>query len=236
MPNALHESPSISAGVGLHLAEAMGIGITDDEQLVPALQAHLGAAAQIAHHAGDGVNVDDGRTMDLPEGGRIQLVAKLLDGLEEQHVGRMRFELAQRRDAVAGLRDDVELGPQRAEQLRELFAQQRFVLGDDGAWSGHVAPAALRWLCSHAASAVASRSAWQPAKRQSALGVGQFWLATVWFAGRSCLLAVTTMRSICCCDTSSRPAPSIIAAFTVNRPAPVTAIATPRATSRIPRF
>src|SRR6267143_2993905 len=269
--NALHESPSISAGVCLHLAEAMGIGVTDDEQLVPALEAHLGAAAQVAHHAGDGVNVDDGRAMDLPEGGRIQLVAKLFDGLadqrflrggdhprvlavgleithvvhgddahrrtvrrvdpaqkaaprraelaqqpfdrrrgpadallqarhgrgepgrigglehvvrgsllergervlvvcrhehdmaaaadlprhletgkprhldvEEQHVGHMRFDLAQRGDPVAGLRDDVELRPERAEQLRQLLAQQRLVLGDDGTGSGH-SP-----LCSHA--------------------------------------------------------------------------------------
>src|SRR5437667_1705647 len=81
--NALHEGPSISAGVRLHLAEAMGIGVTDGEQLVPALQAHLGVAAQVAHHAGDGVDVDDGRAMDLPEGGGIELVAKLLDGLAD---------------------------------------------------------------------------------------------------------------------------------------------------------
>src|SRR5882762_6277191 len=269
--NALHESPSISAGVCLHLAEAMGIGVADGEQLVPALQANLGAASQVAHHAGDGVNVDDGRTVNLPDGGRIQFITKLLDGLadqrflrggdhprvlavgldithvvhgddahrrtvrlvdpaqeaalrraelaqqpfdrrrgpadallearhgrgepgrigglehvvrgsllergervlvvcrhehdmaapadlprhletgqprhldvEEQHVGRMRFDLAQRRDAVAGLRDDVELRPERAEQLRELLAQQRLVLGNDGTGSGH-SP-----LCSHA--------------------------------------------------------------------------------------
>src|SRR5712671_1215782 len=273
--NALHESPSISAGVRLHLAEAMGIGVADDQQLVSALQAHLGAASQVAHHAGDGVNVDDGRTMNLPEGGRIQLVAKLLDGLadqrflrggdhprvlavgleithvihgddahrravrrvdpaqeaalrgaelaqqsfdrrrrpadallearhgrsepgrigglehvvrgsllergegvlvvgrhehdmaaaahlarhleageprhldvEEQHVGRMRFDLPQGRDAVARLRDDVKIRPERAEQLRELLAQQRLVLGNDGAWSGqHVGPAAM-FACS----------------------------------------------------------------------------------------
>src|SRR5882762_8261276 len=268
--NALHESPSINAGVCLHLAEAMGIGVTHGQQLVAAFQAHLSVAAQVAHHAGDGVNVDDSRTMNLPEGGRIQLVAQLLDGLadqrllrggdyprvlavgleiahvvhgddahrravrrvdpaqkaalrraelaqqpfdrgcgpadallqarhgrseprrigglehvvrgsllerrkgvlvvrrhehdvaaaaylprhleagqprhvdvEEQHVGRMRFDLPQGRDAVAGECDDVEFRPKGAEQLRELLAQERLVLGNDGAWSGqHVAPAA----------------------------------------------------------------------------------------------
>src|SRR2546422_9321770 len=57
--------------------------------------------------------------------------------VEEQHVGRMRFDLAQRGDAVAGLRDDVELRPERAEQLRELLAQQRLVLGNDGTGAGH---------------------------------------------------------------------------------------------------
>src|SRR2546426_11123589 len=72
--------------------------------------------------------------------------------VEEQHVGRMCFELAQRRDAVAGLRDDFKLRPERAEQLRELLAQQRLVLGDDGTGSGH-SP-----LCSHAGI---KASSWQ---------------------------------------------------------------------------
>src|SRR2546422_8328523 len=79
-----HWSSDVCSSDLLHLAEAMGIGVTDDEQLVPALQAHLGAAAQVAHHAGDGMNVDDGRTVNLPEGGRIELLAKLLDGLADQ--------------------------------------------------------------------------------------------------------------------------------------------------------
>src|SRR5712692_9201490 len=60
----------------------------------------------------------------------------------------MRFDLPQGRDAVAGPRDDVELRPERAEQLRELLAQQRLVLGNDGAWSRqHVVPAAM-FACS----------------------------------------------------------------------------------------
>src|SRR5712672_3328583 len=357
--NALHESPSISAGVCLHLAEAMGIGVTDDEQLVPALQAHLGAASQVAHHAGDGVNVDDGRTMNLPEGGRVELVAKLFDGLADQRFLRggdhprvlavgleithvvhgddahrrtvrrvdpaqkaapRRAELAQqpfdrRRGpadallparhgrgepgriggleqvvrrallergqrvlvvcrhkhdmaAAAQLPRHIEAGEARHLMSRNstsgaCVSTSRSVAMPSPVWatmssSGQSAPSSsasssrssgsssammarglgtsLRRLCSHPASAVGSRSAWQPAERQSVLGVGQFWLATVWFAGRSCLLAVMTMRSICCCDASSRPAPSTIAAFTANRPVPFTAIATPSATRRIPRF
>src|SRR6267378_7725646 len=73
-------------------------------------------------------------------------------------------------------------------------------------------------------------------KRQSALGVGQFWLATAWFAGRSCLLATMTTRPGCGCDASSRSAPSTIEAFTATRAAPFTAIAMPSAIKRILRF
>ena len=82
--------------------------------------------------------------------------------VEEQRVGRMRFELAQRGDAVAGLRDDFELRPERAEQLRELLAQQRLVLGDDGTGSGH-SP-----LCSHAGI---KASSWQGNSGPPASGV-----------------------------------------------------------------
>src|SRR6266849_6186270 len=76
-----------------------------------------------------------------------------------------------------------------------------------------------------------------PQGRQSALGAGQFWLAMVWFAGRSCLLAVmmTTCKG-CCCDSSSRSAASTIAEFTAIRAAAFTAIATPSAIRQFPRF
>ena len=41
--------------------------------------------------------------------------------------------VALRGDAVSGLGDHRELGPDRSEELGELFAQQRLVLRDDGA-------------------------------------------------------------------------------------------------------
>src|SRR6267143_5175130 len=139
--NALQESPSISAGVLLHLAEAMGIGVADDQQLVPALQAHLGAAAQVAHHAGDGVNVDDGSTMNLPEGGRIQFVAKLLDGLADQRFLRggdhprvlaVGLEIAHvvhgddaHRRAVRGVDPAQEAALRRAELAQQPFDRRR---------------------------------------------------------------------------------------------------------------
>src|SRR5436190_1313117 len=58
--------------------------------------------------------------------------------VEEQDVRRMLLERLEGGDAVSGLGDHRELGPERSEELGELFAQQRLVLGDDGArgWQG----------------------------------------------------------------------------------------------------
>ena len=48
----------------------------------------------------------------------------------------MLFQRLEGGDAVSGLGDHRELGPERSEELGELFAQQRLVLGDDGAGGG----------------------------------------------------------------------------------------------------
>src|SRR5688500_14089889 len=242
----------------------MRIALADRQRLRAVLEAHLGAAAQVAHHAGDGAHVDDGGTVDLPEARRVELVAELLDRLadqrlailgeharvlavgaevadvvdrddahrlalrrvdpaqeslarraqvaqhafdagrggpdalleprhrggearrrhglqhvvgravlerrdgvlvvrgdehdmaasarlardleadharhldvEEQHLGRMRLQRMQCGDAVAYLRRNLELGPERAEELGELLSQQRLVLSDDRPWPRH---------------------------------------------------------------------------------------------------
>ena len=47
------------------------------------------------------------------------------------------FDFVQRRDAVTDLCHDVQFGPERAQCLCKLFAQQRFVFGNDGAGTGH---------------------------------------------------------------------------------------------------
>src|SRR6185503_3913440 len=63
-----------------------------------------------------------------------------------QDVRRMLLERLEGGDAVSGLGDHRELGPERSEERGELFAQQRLVLGYDGArgWQGGVMIASRR--------------------------------------------------------------------------------------------
>src|SRR5882762_10519219 len=214
-------SPSI-AGAGLPTRSFSGLedvvrgSLLERGEGVLVVRRHehdMAAAAQLPRH------------LETGEPGHLDV--------EEQHVGRMRFDFPQGRDAVAGLRDDVELRPEGAEQLGELLAQQRFVLGDDGAWSGqHVVPDAMApaamFACSGRRCHLPCGVHRESEGRQSALGVGQFWLAMVWCAGRSSLFATMTTRSTCC-DASSRSAPPTIEAFTAIMAAAFTSTAMPRA-------
>ena len=51
--------------------------------------------------------------------------------VEKRQVGRMRLDGVERGDAVAGPRDDLQLRPQRLQQIGQLVGQQRFILGED---------------------------------------------------------------------------------------------------------
>src|SRR5205085_8798932 len=99
--------------------------------------------------------------------------------VEEQDVGGMLLERLEGGDAVSGLGDHREIGPERSEELGELFAQQRLVLGDDGAcgWQG--------------AAMIASQSALVPGQLERASSLGtRVELTTMWsyswFAAMAC--------------------------------------------------
>lgn len=66
-----------------HLTEQGEILPADNELRGTLLELQLQPAAAIADHAFDGGHVDDGRTVDLPEHGRVEFVGELLDGLAD---------------------------------------------------------------------------------------------------------------------------------------------------------
>ena len=53
--------------------------------------------------------------------------------IEEDDVGTLRQRFVDRRFAIAGDGDDLELGPQRAQLHAQALGKQRLVFGDDGA-------------------------------------------------------------------------------------------------------
>jgi hypothetical protein len=57
--------------------------------------------------------------------------------VEKDDVRHQPSEQFQRLEAVAGLADDLELGPERGEMRAQLVAQHAFVFGDDSGRVGH---------------------------------------------------------------------------------------------------
>lgn len=95
---------------------------------------------QIVHRAlvegGDGVLVvgrdedDVGAAVDLA--GHVDAGGPGHLDVEEEDVGPVLVQQAQRLQAVGSLADDAELGPEPAELLDQFAAQCGLVLGDDG--------------------------------------------------------------------------------------------------------
>ncbi len=110
------------------------------------------------HHVVDGALLEGGDRVLVVGGDEddVALAARLLRDfeagharhldVEEQDVGRVLVERAQRLDAVLGLGADGELRPQLRERLAELVAQHRLVFGDHGLYSPHAprSPLAVR--------------------------------------------------------------------------------------------
>ena len=67
-----------------HLPEQAAVDFADRQPLRPVLELDDHLAGQVAADRGDVFGVDDGRAVDRPEPGRIELVAQLLERLADQ--------------------------------------------------------------------------------------------------------------------------------------------------------
>ena len=62
----------------LHLPEEVSERLADGKGFLPRLQLDEQAPGEVARHAGDGADVDDGGAVDLPEGLGIEFLKQLL--------------------------------------------------------------------------------------------------------------------------------------------------------------
>src|SRR2546430_8355643 len=70
----------------LHLLEQMIEGAAHLEFFLAALHMHYLLAAEVAADVVDRIDANDGRAMDLPEFGRVQLIDQLFDRLADQRL------------------------------------------------------------------------------------------------------------------------------------------------------
>ena len=109
----------------LHALEQPRIAAADFELLVVPAHGHDLAAAEVAAHAGDGLDVDQRAAVDLPELLRVELVHQLLDGLSDQRFNlrclhaRVLFVADESEDLV----DQSGRGGRRSERRAKRNAQ-----------------------------------------------------------------------------------------------------------------
>src|SRR5215471_3675851 len=84
MALATRESRASWVDRALHSLEQMHVRFADRQRFLALLQLHAHMPGHVARDPGNGIDVDERATVDLPERLRIELVDQLLDGAADE--------------------------------------------------------------------------------------------------------------------------------------------------------